>query len=180
MTDPSADLRFSDRRRDGAYDVTGPHGVVVARIRAGWTGHRFTVTDPQGTVLCTARTSWWRLPARWDVTDPDGGPLLVARMRGITRTAAEVHLERGGRLVVQGSAWRRDFRVVDEHGRVVLTAVPRTSAFSLRRHDYAVQLDRRILQLAEAVALVHLWRTTMKEESATAASGALAGGAAAG
>ncbi|MGY1761434.1 hypothetical protein ACI79G_04280 [Geodermatophilus sp. SYSU D00779] len=158
--------------------MTDSNGVV-ARITADWTGNRFTVTDAQGAPLCAARTSCWRLPTRWRATGPDGSLLLTARMRGITRTSAEVHLQRGGRFLVQGSAWRRDFRVTDEHGEVILTAAPRASAWSLRPHDYAVQQAPGTFQLEEVIALVHIWRTTMKEESATAAGGALAGGAAA-
>jgi len=178
VIDPSASLQFSDRKRHGAYDVTDANGVV-ARIAVSWTGNRFTVTDAHGAPLCAARTSWWRLPTRWHATGPDGSPLLMARMRGITRTFAEVRLQRGGRFVVQGSAWRRDFRISDEHGEVVLTAAPRSSALSLRPHDYAVQHAAGTFQLAELVALVQIWRTTMKEESATAAGGAAVGGAAA-
>ncbi len=178
MTHAPAGLRFSDRKRDGAYDVIGPDGVI-ARITVDRTGHRFTATDARGAPLCAARTSWWRLPTRWQATGPDGSPLLTARMRGITGSSAEVRLRRGGRFVVQGSAWRRGFRVVDEHGEVVLTAAPRTPAWSLRPHDYAVQPAPGSLQLAEVVAIVHIWRTTRKEESATAAAGAIAGGAAA-
>jgi hypothetical protein len=101
-------------------------------------------------------------------------------MRGITKTSAEVHLHRGGRFVVQGSAWRRDLRVTDEHGEVVLTAAPRSSAWSLRRRGYAVHQAPGTLQLPEVVALVQIWRATMEEESATAAGGAVAGGAAVG
>ena len=179
MTDPSAGLVFPDRKRHGAYDVTDSTGVV-ARIAVSWTGNRFTATDAQGAPLCAAWTSWWRLPTRWEATGPHGSPLLTARMRGITKTRAEVHLHRGGRFLVQGSAWRRDFRVTDEHGEVVLTAAPRSSALSLRPHDYAVQQAPGTLQLPEVVALVQIWRMTTKEESATAAGGAVAGGAAVG
>lgn len=178
MTDPPAGLRFPDRRRHGAYDVTDADGVV-ARIAVGWTGRRFTVTDAQGAPLCAARTSWWRLPTQWHATGPDGRPLLTARMRGITRTSAEVHLERGGRFVVRGSVWRRDFRVTDEHGRLVLTAAPRSSALSLGPHDYAVHQAPGTFRLPEVVALVQIWRTTVEEESATAAGAAVAGGSAA-
>ncbi len=179
MTDPSAGLVFPDRKRHGAYEVTDSNGVV-ARIAVSWSGNRFTAIDAHGARLCAAWTSWWRLPTRWDATGPDGRPLLTARMRGITRTSAEVRLQRGGRFMVRGSAWRRDFRVTDEHGEVVLTAAPRSSALSLRPHDYAVQQTPGTLQLPEVVALVQIWRTTMKEESATAAGGAVAGGAAVG
>ncbi|MEX5717427.1 hypothetical protein [Geodermatophilus maliterrae] len=178
MTEPSAGLRFSGRRRHGAYDVTDVKGVV-ARIAVSWTGNRFTVTDARGAPLCAARTSWWRLPTRWDATGPDGSPLLTVRMRGIARTSAEVHLQRGGRLVVQGSAWRRDFRVSDERGELVLTATPRSSVWSLRQHDHLVHHDPRTLRLPEVVALVQIWRTTVEEESATAAGAAVAGGSAA-
>ncbi|MFD2093214.1 hypothetical protein [Blastococcus deserti] len=157
--------------------MTDSNGVV-ARIAVSRTGTRFVVTDARGAPLCVARRSWWRLPTRWHATGPDGTPLLMARTRGITRTSAEVHLQRGGRLLVRGSAWRRDFRVTDEHGDVVLTAAPRSSALSLRPYDYAVQQVPGKLHVAEVVAIVHIWRTTMKEESATASVGALAGAAA--
>lgn len=179
VTDPSASLKFSDRRRHGAYDVTDSNGVV-ARIAVSWTGNRFTATDARGAPLCAAWTSWWRLPTRWDATGPDGSPLLTARMRGIAKTRAEVDLQRGDRFLIQGSTWRRDFRVTGEHGEVVLTAAPRSSVLSLRPHDYAVQRTPGTLQLAEVVALVQIWRATTEEESATTAGGAVAGGAAVG
>ncbi|SFO74227.1 hypothetical protein SAMN05660464_0892 [Geodermatophilus dictyosporus] len=179
MTRAPAVLRFSDPRRHGVHEVTDAYGVV-ARIAVGRTGNRFTVTDAQGALLCAGRTSRWRLPRRWDVTGPDGSPLLTARVRGIARTSVEVHLRRGGRLLVRGRAWRRDLRVTDEHGEVVLTAVPRAPAWSLRRHGHAVQQAPGRLELAEVVALVHIWGRTREEESATAAVGALAGGSAPG
>ena len=175
MTRAPAVLRFPDRTRHGVHEVTDANGVV-ARIAVTWTGNRFTVTDARGAPLCAGRTSRWRLPTRWDVTGPDGSLLLTVGVRGIARTSAEVHLRRGGRLLVQGRAGRRDLRVTDEHGGVVLTAAPRASAWSLRRHGHAVQHAPGTLQLAEVVALVHIWGRIREEESATAAVGALAGG----
>jgi hypothetical protein len=55
----------------------------------------------------------------------------------VTQTAL-VQLASGAELIVRGSPWRRDFTVIDQDARTVLSAAPQTSAVSPRQHDYAV------------------------------------------
>ena len=71
------------------------------------------------------------------------------------RNTAAVHMARGSDLIMRGSPWRRDFAVLDEDGRTVLSAAPRTSPMSPRQHDYAVQQSiPGTLNLTEMIAIV--------------------------
>ena len=178
MTDPEPRwLAFPDRRASGQFPVTDASGVVVARIQPSWTGTSFVAVDADGAAICAARVPWGGLSSTWRATGPDAGPLLSVTRRFL-RSGATVRLERGGDLVVRGSAWRRDFTVTDASGASALTAAPRTSALSFRPHDYAIQQSGHVLRLPEIVAIVQIWRMIKKTESAAAAGAATAAGAA--
>lgn len=170
-------LVFPDRRQKGRFPVRDDDDQVVALISASWTGTSFAATDGDGQPLCAGATNWLGLSGRWQATGADGSPLLAVN-KSFWRSSAEVTLQRGGSFVVRGSAWRRDFTVVDAFGETVLAAVPRTSALSFRPHDFAVQQVRPALRLPEIVALVQTWRMVRKSEDAAAAGGgaAMAGG----
>jgi uncharacterized protein YxjI len=167
-------LAFPDRRHEGRFPVTDQDGRVVARISARWSGTSFTVTDAGGRPLCAGTAGRWGLARSWRATGPDGRPLLSVTT-SLMFTKAEVHIERGADFVVRGSAWRRDFAVTDVDGQTVLTAVPRTSSWSFRQHDYAVQQTRPVLDLAEVVALVQTWRMVRKNDAAAAGAAGAAG-----
>ena len=172
-------LFFPERRIDGAFPVTDAHGNPVAKVTAAWSGGRFSVSAIDGDPLCEGVTSRWWLSGKWQVTDADGVPLLTVTAKPL-RNAAAVQLARGGELIVRGSPWRRDFVVVDQDGRTVLSASPRTSAVSPRQHDYAVQQSAPgALRLAEVIAIVQVWRVVKKSDvavlAATSSTAAAAG-----
>lgn len=163
-------LVFPDRRIDGAFPVTDGHGNPIARVSAAWSGGRFTVTTIGGEPVCAGSTSRWWLSGRWQVSGADGTPLLAMTARPL-RNAADVQLARGGDLTVRGSPWRRDFTVIDDRGRTVLSGVPRTPAVSSRQHDYAVhQPTPGALRLAEVIAIVQVWRMVKKSDTAVLAA----------
>jgi hypothetical protein len=110
-------------------------------------------------------------------TGPGGNPLLSVTNK-LFRSGALVRLGGGAELVVRGIAWRRGFTVADRSGSPVLVATPQTSAMSFRPHDYAVQQTGTLLRLPEIVAIVQIWRTVKKSESASAAGAVTAAGAA--
>ena len=172
-------LFFPDRRTDGAFPVTDAHGNPIARVSAAWSGGRFTVTGIDGSPLCAGGTSrWWR-SGKWQVSDADGAPLLTVTAKPLRNTAV-VQLARDGELTLRGSPWRRDFTVLGQDGRTVLSAAPRTSALSPRQHDYAVhQPTPGALRLAEVVAIVQVWRMVKKADvavlAATSSTAAAAG-----
>jgi hypothetical protein len=174
---PPSWLAFPDRRASGRFPVTDQAGAVVARIQPRWTGTGFVAVDADGAPLCAASVGWGGLSSTWRATGPDAAPLLSVTSRFL-RSGASVRLERGGDLVVRGSAWRRDFTVTDDAGTPVLTAVPQTSALSFRPHDFVVQQTGTVLVLPEIVAIVQTWRMIKKNESAAAAGGVAAAGAA--
>jgi len=159
-------LLFPERRIHGAFPVTDAHGNPVARVTATWGGGRFSVTAGDGGPLCDGATSRWWLSGKWQVTDARGQPLLTVTAKPLRNTAA-VHLTRGGDLIVRGSPWRPDFAVVDQNGRTVLSAAPRTSPVSPRQHDYAVhQSIPGTLHPAEVIAIVQVWRMVKKSDAA--------------
>jgi uncharacterized protein YxjI len=163
-------LVFADRRRAGAYPVTDQSGADVALIRRGLGRERFVAEDPTGARLCAGSAGRWGTSNLWRATGSAGEPLLELR-KDLLRTRAGLRLERGGDLVVHGSVWRRDFEV-REGDLVVLSAVPRTSALSMRPYEYGVQQHSDRLTLAEIVAVVHIWRMLRKRDDASAAGAA--------
>jgi hypothetical protein len=163
-------LLFPDRRIDGAFPVTDSHGNPVARVSAARRGSRFTVTSVDRRPLCAGGASRWWLSGKWQVTDADGAPLLTVTATPL-RNRASVRLARGGELTLRGSSWRRDFTLLDAAGRIVLSAAPRTSAISPRQHDYAVQQSiPPVLDLAEVIAVVQVWRMVKKSDVAVLAA----------
>jgi len=159
-------LWFPERRMDGAFPVIDADGAVVARVTAAWTGGRFSVTNPVGAPLCAGTTSRRWLAGSWQVTDAAGAPLLAMTAKPLRHTAT-VQLARGGELTIRGSAWRRDFVVVDADGAAVLTVAPRTSALSPSQDDYAVHQHRPgRLSVAEVIAVVQVWRMVKKSDAA--------------
>ena len=163
-------LLFPERRVQGAFPVTDAHGNPIARVTATWDGGRFCVTTIDGGPMCDGATSRWWLSGRWDVTDAQGRPLLTVTARPLRNTAA-VHLARGSDLIMRGSPWRRDFAVLDQDGRTVLSAEPRTSPMSPRQYDYAVhQAIPGALDLAEMIAIVQVWRMVKKSDAAVLAA----------
>jgi uncharacterized protein YxjI len=169
---PPTTLVFADRRTAGAYPVTDPTGATVALIRSKIGGGRFVVEDTTGTTLCAGSAGWWGMSNLWRATGPAGEPLLEMR-KDVLRARAAVRLARGADLVVHGSLWRRSFEVRDGDG-VVLSAMPQTSALSLRPYEYAVQQPSEDLTLAEMVAVVQIWRLLRKRDDASAAAGSTA------
>jgi hypothetical protein len=96
---------------------------------------------------------------------------IIAVHRHVFRTVADVDLPRDGTTYrIRGSAWRRNFVVLDNADSEVLTALPRTSAWSPRQHDYEVRQLRPVFQLVEMIALVQIWRMVKKAETAAAGS----------
>lgn len=165
-----ATLVFADRRRHGAYPITDPAGVVVARIRVGRGGSSFVAEDATGSRLCAASTGRWGLSNLWRATGSAGEPLLEVH-KSMLRATAAVTLARGGDMAVGGSVWRRSFDV--RHGdRVVLSAVPQRPVVSLRPYEYAVTQQSDALTLAETVAVVQIWRQLRKRDDASAAAAA--------
>ena len=163
-------LLFPDRRIHGAFPVTDTHGNPVARVTATWSGGRFSVTTLDGGPMCDGATSRWWPTGKWQVTDAQGRPLLTVSAKPLRNTAA-VHLARGRDLIMRGSPWRRDFAVLDEDGRTVLSAAPRTPPISPRQHDYAVhQSIPGTLNLAEMIAIVQVWRMVKKSDAAVLAA----------
>src|SRR4051794_14626691 len=167
---PATTLVFADRRRAGAYAVADQSGADVAMIRRGIGRERFVAEDPTGARLCAGSAGRWGTSNLWRATDSTGSPLLELS-KDLWRARASLRLERGGELVVHGSVWRRDFEVRDSD-LVVLSAVPRTSALSMRPYEYGVQQHSGRLTLAEVVAVVHIWRTLRKRDDASAAGAA--------
>lgn len=156
---------FSDRRSSGAYAVTDTRGAVVANIRTG-RGGSFVATAATGATICAASAGRWGMSNVWRVTDATGAPLLEVRKHTF-KPIADVRRGRGGELTVEGSIWRRDFRV-RAGDEVVLSAAPRTRAFSLRPYEYAVQASDA-LRLDEILAVVQIWRAARKRDDTTAA-----------
>jgi uncharacterized protein YxjI len=172
-TTPPQKLTFPDRRRDRRFPVTDASGDTVARIATSWTGTSFSVEGKDGHLLCEASAGLLGLSSTWRAADSEGKPLLSLTRRLFSK-AADVHLEGGGVYVLRGSAWKRDFVVTDERAQIVLSAVPRTPALSLRAHDYAVQQTSRVFQLDELIALVQIWRMAQKGDSSTTAANSAA------
>jgi hypothetical protein len=163
-------LVFPERRIRGAFPVVDAHGNPVARITAMWSGGRFSVTAADGAPLCNGATSRRWPSGKWQVTDAQRRPLLTVTAKPLRNTAA-VHLARGGELIVRGSPWRRGFAVVDQDGRTVLSAAPRTPPLSPHQHHYAVhQSSPGTLRLAEVIAIVQVWRMVKKSDAAVLAA----------
>lgn len=169
-----AALTFPDRKSHGRFPVLDSAGIVSASISTRWTGTAFRVHHPAGRVMCEASAGSWGLSRTWHVTDLEGHRIMTMTMALMRRSAA-VHLERGGDYVVHATAWKRDFVVTDEAGAPVLRAVPRTTALSLRPHEYTVEQTRPVFVLPEFVALVQTWRMHRQGESAATASIAATG-----
>lgn len=163
-------LVFADRKSAGAYPVTDATGTVVAQIRVtGW-GTSFTVTDAAGTTLCAGSTNRWGMSNVWRATGQGGESLLQVR-KSLLRAAGVLTLARGGDLTIEGGVWRRTFAVRDGD-RAVLSAVPQASMLSLRPYEYAVTHDPAALTLAEAIAVVEIWRLLRKRDDTSSAGAA--------
>jgi hypothetical protein len=168
-----AALVFPDRRLKGRFPVKDVDGAELAFISTPWTGSSFTVVDPYARPLCTGTARWGGLSGTWRSVGNDGEPILVVR-RHVLRTAADIELPRDCTTYrIRGSAWRRNFAVLDSADREIARAVPRTSAISPRQHDYEVRQIRPVFRLDEMIALVQSWRMLMKAD-AHAAGGAVA------
>jgi hypothetical protein len=161
-------LVFPDRKQRGRFPVHDAAGALVALISTPWTGTSFTATDADLRPLCAGRAARWGLSGRWVATGPDGAPLFELR-KSTWRSSAELTLTRGGAFAIRGSAWKRDFTITRTGSTdPLVSAVPRTKALSLRPHDYAVQQLEPVLDLAELVAAVQIWRLVRKNDDATA------------
>jgi uncharacterized protein YxjI len=170
MTDPRPTvLNFPDKRRHRRFPVAASSGETVASISTSWTGTSFSVDAKDGHRLCQASAGLWGLSPTWQATDSKGDPLLRLSRR-LLANKADVRLARGGDYLVRGSVWKRDFVVTDYRDRVVVVAVPRTSAVSLHPNDYAVEQTSGAFQLDELVALVQIWRMVQKGDSNTTAA----------
>jgi hypothetical protein len=173
MTRASAvQLVFPDRKQRGRFPVHDEAGAVVALISTAWTSTSFTATDADLRPLCAGRAARWGLSGRWVATGPDGASLLELR-KSTWRSSAELTLARGGTFAIHGSAWKRDFTItVVGSTDPVVSAVPRTKAMSLHPYDYSVQQHEPVLDLAELVAAVQLWRLVRKNDDAAAGAAA--------
>ena len=188
MTVPDGSLVFPDRRDGDRFPVLGSTGAPVAWISTRLTSNAFTAADASGRPLCEASAGRWGLSRTWKALGPRGRPLLTVTFGWFRRSGAVSlarnsldgnSLDGSGELTLDGGTWSRAFSVVDRGGNALLRATPRTSSFSFRQHDYAVETAAGGLELAEVVALVQIWRTVRRNESAAAAGGAAAAGAAA-
>jgi hypothetical protein len=156
-----SDFVFPDHRTEGWFPVTDPRGRPVARIRAAWTGGRFSVTTPDDAPLCRGWATSAGLSGRWKVVGASDALALLTVRVALLRNRSTVQLERGPQLTLRGNAWLTGFTVTDADRRQVLTG-------EHRHHDYVVHAVDEALLLPESLALVQVWR--MVRKAAIAAS----------
>ena len=150
-----SDLVFPDHKVQGWFPVTDERGHPVARIKAAWTGGRFTVTAPDDKPLCRGWATTAGLSGVWKVVGAnDVLPLLTVKV-GLLRNRSTIRLERGPQLVMRGNPWLTGFTVTDANGEAVLTA-------EHRHHDYVVHAADRSLLRPEVLAVVQVWRMVKK------------------
>lgn len=161
-------LAFADRKTDGAYAVTEPSGAVVALIRVKtFTMVSFTVTTAAGEPLCTGRrTGFWT--SRWEATAPSGAVLCTLKGSG-WGTGKTVTLGDGRALSLRGRLFARDWALLDDQGREVLSSTPSTSSWSFSPDAWVVRSHDTSLDLAQVVAIVQLNRMMVKGSRSSAA-----------
>lgn len=161
MTAPDV-LAFADKSTGGAYDVTEPSGVVVARIRVSlWTGASFQATAANGEPLCSGRrTSFWA--NRWEAVDPTGRALGSVRNASWTGTRKAVTLADGRELSLAGNMWGREWALRDAEGHDILSSTPTTGTWTFHPDAWLVRSHDASLDLAQVVGVVQLNRMMVK------------------
>jgi hypothetical protein len=158
-------LVLAGRKTSGRFAVRDGLGGLTAQISVPWHGSSFTVTRPDGTVLCAAALGKYGFSSTWKVTGGDGRELLTTRWRW-TGSTAWITLDRGDKLLLRTRWWKEGFTLVDANGVEVVRAAPATRRRSIRRRDCVVRQVEPTLDLAELVAVMQIWR--MNDEDVVA------------
>lgn len=150
-------LGFSDRRdATGRYQVSDESGAVVATIDKVFARNQFVAYDAAGGLLCRGGL---HVLGPWQAADAAGNPLAEVSRGAFGRHS--VALAGGWSGTLRGRLFARDWRVEDDAGRVVISAVPHRAGWIFAPDDWLVQST---LGLPETVAVVQLHRLDVKRK----------------